>query len=145
MQMYCAIQVLNDGTMIRVTQDERHRSKPQVLGNVHDIQKIPIEDLGGYPIKKVQEEYAKARDKNGNKLPGSLPDYVMGFPDPEEPQEFPAGSIELVPVRPLPATQPLATHMSCIHSIVLADVCTIMTMRTLRQHADFDFGGYGAL
>lgn len=87
--------VLNDGTMIRVTEDGRHRVTPQVLGNVHDLQKIPVEEFGGFPIATVQEAYAKARDEKGNKLPGSLPDYVMGFPNTEAPEEFPPGAVQL--------------------------------------------------
>ena len=123
MQMYCASQVLNDGTMINVSEDERtHRNKPQVLGNVYDIQKIPVDTIGGHPLEEVQEAYANARDKNGNKLPGSFPDYVMGFPDTEEPQEVPHGSVELIPVWPPLATQHLAKHISCIHSTWLMRV-----------------------
>ena len=118
--------------MIRVTEDGRHRITPQVLGNVHDLQKIPVEEFGGFPIAKVQEAYAKARDEKGNKLPGSLPDYVMGFPNTEAPEEFPPGAVQLETVRPPLATQPLTQPMSRIHSSVLADACTIMIVRTLK-------------
>lgn len=74
------MQVTLKGELYNIYTDTQGEQQTRLLGNVSDLRRVKVKEIGGIPIEKLQAHYEIQRNRAGKKDPG-MPDTIIGFPD----------------------------------------------------------------